>query len=143
MSWEKGFNSMWLQRATKGENVYFISDGEFVKIGKTTGSPECRLASLQTGNPRELTIVGIAFLGTEKGTVLEYWLHGLLKKYRVRGEWFSLDALSYLVVYLNKNGKRYGENQFALKERICDSRYVPQFLFNDKLWKLKMKGVVA
>lgn len=35
--------------------VYFISDGEYVKIGK--GFPIQRMKGLQTGNPRELSLL--------------------------------------------------------------------------------------
>lgn len=38
------------------EFVYFISDGEYVKIGKST-KPNTRLSNLQVGNPRKLSIL--------------------------------------------------------------------------------------
>lgn len=66
--------------------VYFIQpiEGGLVKIGFTTGLAIDRLASLQTGSPVRLRIIG-----TMRGTVLdEQRLHGLFAEEREHGEWF-------------------------------------------------------
>lgn len=67
--------------------LYVIkSEGsELVKIGHTI-TPLARLASLQTGNPNELTIAW-----TCKGrNFLERNVHHTFREHRNRGEWFDL-----------------------------------------------------
>lgn len=79
--------------------VYFITDGEYVKIGK--GLPFNRMKSCQTGNPRRLKILFTIPVGEEaKGG--EYWwratpgkpaeeaLHQMFKHYHILGEWFDI-----------------------------------------------------
>lgn len=69
-----------------GEGVYFIQQGEDgpVKIGYTT-SIQNRLASLQTGSPYELKL-----LGFYEGTIeQEKTLHQLFAEERINGEWFD------------------------------------------------------
>lgn len=65
-----------------------ITDGSgMFKIGSCTNLDD-RLSILQTGNPRELRIIGTwrSFNAGE----LERRLHRRLKTKRVRGEWFEL-----------------------------------------------------
>ena len=38
--------------------VYFITDGENIKIGYTKGKPENRLKQLNTGNDKKLFLLG-------------------------------------------------------------------------------------
>jgi DNA-binding CsgD family transcriptional regulator len=67
--------------------IYFVSDGEYVKIGFTEDEDVTkRLKSLQTGNARELKIVGTI----EGGYDTEVVLHRVFSTLRVRGEWFDL-----------------------------------------------------
>lgn len=85
--------------------VYFISDGEFVKVGK--GLPTLRLTSCQTGNPRRLRLLFTIPIGPVKrqdeslkssaAITAEAALHNLFKNYHVRGEWF--DILDRINVY--------------------------------------------
>lgn len=64
--------------------VYFVTDGELVKVGYTTHL-DSRLRALQTGNARPLTV-----LATSPGTFQdEARLHRLLKASWVHGEWFA------------------------------------------------------
>lgn len=66
--------------------VYFITDGELIKIGYS-GAPEARLNDLQTHSGRELEI-----LKTIPGTYEdEKRLHTQFGHLRVRGEWFQSD----------------------------------------------------
>lgn len=66
--------------------VYFITDGELIKIGYS-GAPEVRLSDLQTHSGRELEI-----LKTIPGTYEdERRLHTQFSHLRVRGEWFQSD----------------------------------------------------
>lgn len=74
--------------------VYILrqSDSDYYKIGYTDkDSADARLASLQTGNPRRLIIVGIITDGTLEDEAL---LHCRLSGYRTDGgdEWFELPA---------------------------------------------------
>lgn len=67
--------------------VYFISDGEFVKIGYTTADDaEQRLKSLQTGNPKKLKLLK----SVPGDSQTERKCHQSLARYRVSGEWFQL-----------------------------------------------------
>jgi hypothetical protein len=59
---------------------------DLVKIGHTT-DPKKRLASLQTGQPLQLTL-----LWSQEGDC-ESYLHVKFAEYRVRGEWFDLTSL--------------------------------------------------
>jgi hypothetical protein len=65
--------------------VYFVSDGEFIKIGFATDW-QARIKGLQIANPRTLT----PLLILEGGYRFERQLHQLFKAHRVRGEWFRL-----------------------------------------------------
>lgn len=79
-----------LEQELNGSNVYFISDGDFVKIGKAN-NVEKRLKVLQTGNPKPLTIINIIECGDcKKAYELEFFLHKMLKPLKVNGEWYKL-----------------------------------------------------
>jgi hypothetical protein len=64
--------------------VYFITDGEFIKIGKSE-NPIKRMKKMQTGNARELKMLGYYEDYDEE---LEGYIHKSFSEYRVRGEWF-------------------------------------------------------
>jgi len=65
--------------------VYFITDGEFIKIGKANDPIE-RMRTMQTGNARELKMLGYYEDYDEE---LEGYMHKIFAKDRVRGEWFK------------------------------------------------------
>lgn len=76
--------------------VYFITDGNFVKIG-IADRPGWRMAMLQTGNPNELTLlftipVPDSYHRTNNIRVrkLEKILHNYFKDHHVRGEWYDI-----------------------------------------------------
>lgn len=78
-------------KATKGapvEHTYLIgAEGSpLVKIGYAT-NPKKRLASLQTGQPMQLTLLWSHPVDHEAA------LHERFAEYRVRGEWFDLTPL--------------------------------------------------
>lgn len=73
--------------------VYFISDGELVKIGYS-GAAEVRRTKLQSANGRPLVILG-AIRGTPH---TERMLHAEFADCRVRGEWFRPSEL--LITYI-------------------------------------------
>lgn len=65
--------------------VYLLADedNEFMKIGTTT-KLFSRIKDIQTGNPRELRIIGLMKGGKKE----EEELHERFNRYRKRGEWF-------------------------------------------------------
>lgn len=70
--------------------IYFVSDGEYVKIGFTDDvDVDRRLAALQIGNARKLTLLGVIEGGRESETVLHRVFDGI----RIRGEWFRITLL--------------------------------------------------
>ena len=70
--------------------VYFISDGEYVKIGKRDHQSN-RLNDLQTGNPRQLTtLFEIPLISGKAANATEKHLHKAFGGYRKNGEWFDI-----------------------------------------------------
>lgn len=79
--------------------IYFIKGGKFTKIGYTGSDVEGRIASLQTGCPYNIELLGVIDGDVE----LERSLHKQLEKYRVRGEWFDLpDSVEVSLQYKRK-----------------------------------------
>lgn len=70
------------------KKLYIISDGTYFKVG-VSSNPQRRRASLQTANPRKLTVRGV--YGTQKGDIEAYerLAHCFLANLHVRGEWFK------------------------------------------------------
>lgn len=76
--------------------VYFITDGQFVKIG-IASNVKNRLSGIQTGNPRTCSVICAIPVRDEKAArMLERALHGTYKPFSVSGEWF--DILNYINV---------------------------------------------
>lgn len=75
--------------------IYFVqtSDNRFIKIGKAN-DPSQRLASLQTGSPVRLKLIGAVPGGHET----EHAVHQRFQALRTYGEWFraSDDLLDYI-----------------------------------------------
>lgn len=69
----------------KRDIVYFITDGEFVKIGWTNRPARARLNDFQVGNVRRLRLLGTVY-GNKSD---EKFLHSRFSGSRVRGEWFE------------------------------------------------------
>ena len=67
--------------------VYFISDGDAIKIGLSK-TPKGRLRTLQTGHPRELVLLA----SLEGSRRLEREIHERFANLRLRGEWFRDDG---------------------------------------------------
>jgi len=87
--------------------VYFVRDGEFVKIGTTTRSVAGRLGDMKTGNPR-----GAEFrlLGTiEAGPTRESELHEKFRHLHHYREWFRAD--SELIDWISKNADAVMESR--------------------------------
>jgi hypothetical protein len=68
--------------------VYCLTDGEYIKVGKTTTHPTRRLHDLNVGHPLELRLVGWTLGITERTA------HRLLAPARVRAEWFAITPLT-------------------------------------------------
>jgi Meiotically up-regulated gene 113 len=68
----------------RSPSVYFVRDGRSIKIG-ITNNVSSRLSSLQTGNPRQLKLLG-SFKGTARD---EAELHDKFWRDRGLGEWFK------------------------------------------------------
>lgn len=84
--------------------VYFITDGEYVKIGK--GFPLPRMKMLQTGNPRELKLLFSIPIGPHSARNAEYQIHELFKRYWMRGEWFDILNVIDVDEFVNRFGRR-------------------------------------
>lgn len=83
--------------------IYFVSDGEFIKIGSAASLPN-RIKQLQTGNPRKLKAVFVINVEKQSKLIrLEKELHEKFKEYRVNGEWFKLDE-EYIEKLLLREG---------------------------------------
>ena len=80
-------------RLARTQRVYFISDGELVKIGVSV-DPFSRLAELQVANGRPLVLLG----DIPGGTKIERALHKRFARLRRGGEWF--EAASSLLDYI-------------------------------------------
>ena len=79
--------------------VYFITDGNYIKIGYTKNDVQKRLKQLQTSSPKRLFILG--YVNGDKD--VEKSLH---KKFynsiiRINGEWFS--PTQDILDYINEN----------------------------------------
>ena len=64
--------------------VYFMSDGEAIKIGKANDI-KARLSGLQTSTHRPISVLGAVAGGYRK----ERLLHRMFADRRLRGEWFE------------------------------------------------------
>ena len=73
------------------EYVYYITDGHYTKIGKSSGDIRYRLRSLQTAQIGEIYPLGFSY-ALENLTALqvEKILHNRYVRYKVRGEWYDL-----------------------------------------------------
>lgn len=77
--------------SSRQTGIYFIQEEDGpVKIGRAD-YPASRLASMQSGNPRELHMLG----WFEAPAEVERQLHSLLSQYRIRGEWFEPHAVVF------------------------------------------------
>lgn len=108
--------------------IYFISDGEMVKIGRAINVVS-RLSSMQTSSTKPLTVLA-TFLAHNS---IEKRIHLKFKNMRVRGEWFRLtptlqrfindvregrDVVSGLVVPKLRPGSRRVHADFEATETI-------------------------
>ena len=111
-----------IPRQKRAGYVYAIhSHGPFYKIGCSFDVNQ-RLATLQTGNPLKLRIVGT--FKVDDVYSLEEKIHKLLDDRRINGEWFAMDDDSWAIfarevgdfdkfnkAYEKKTGKSYSETE--------------------------------
>lgn len=89
--------------------VYFIKAGRRkrapVKIG-VASNIERRLATLQTGNHRELLLLAAIKCETKHDAYrLESMFHRMLKRHKMRGEWFRHDLNLKAIERMSIRGK--------------------------------------
>lgn len=101
--------------------VYFIREAEgSTKIG-VSNNPDARLATMQTGNPRTLTIEArLGPFGRAEAYSVERRMHRVFRRWHVRGEWFESEVLSnmHLIAADAAHGQRkHAEDKAAAKER--------------------------
>lgn len=80
------------------EIVYFLRAGDFVKIGKATGSPDNRVSQLKTGCPFPIEVMATMPGGLD----VESQLHKRFAGIRAHGEWFH--ATHELIAYVESLG---------------------------------------
>lgn len=78
--------------------TYFISDGTFVKIGKSS-DPEKRQISFQTSSSRPLSLL-ISIVGDWESTY-----HDIFAADRTRGEWFAWSSAHTDLVFFIVTGR--------------------------------------
>lgn len=110
-----------------------IEGQDFYKIGITAGKISDRIATLQTGNPKQICHI---YHGQVKDELaLENYLHQLFKYAQLKGEWFELtyrdveiiisiiqaEQLKYIVDKLQKQSSKPIKNlqKKSQTERLC------------------------
>ena len=87
--------------------VYFITDGNYVKIGKTNNLKN-RLSGIQTGNPNELKVLFTVPCKSETVSYdIETRLHNIYHDYHMNGEWYNI--LKHLNIKVWTNEMSYKE----------------------------------
>jgi hypothetical protein len=85
-AFRSGEHDKLLTHTHKG-TIYFVRCGNFVKIGYTTTPVKQRILGLMTGNPFNLTVIGMC-----PGTfATERWLHKNMREFHHRMEWFRME----------------------------------------------------
>lgn len=100
--------------------IYFIQErcrGGMIKIGYTSKNPYERMAYLQTGNPRELCLIGFV----EGRMSLEGEIHAELTRSRVSGEWFYPGADVKNLIREFVPGVRFVDSKFINVNTILAS----------------------
>ncbi len=75
--------------------VYLLESDGFYKIG-VASEPHGRIRELQTGNPHKINL--IANCKTENAHGTEWFIHSILSKFNVQGEWFRLTSTEIEIV---------------------------------------------
>lgn len=88
--------------------LYLISEGVDgpIKIGRSVSAPN-RLCTLQTGNPRQLSILATYWMRSDEVAEAEKILHEELAKHSIIGEWFGFPEwfiLGYMPDFFGAHG---------------------------------------
>ena len=71
--------------------VYFVTDGNFVKIGlSNSNSFKSRISGIQTGNAMPIRILFCYRMRSEETAWVESYLHHYFSEFRLMGEWFNI-----------------------------------------------------
>ena len=83
--------------------LYAITDGQDVKLGFSS-NVQNRLKALQTSQAPNLKVLWKFYTGRGRLTAMnaEKCLHRHCKKYRISGEWFSLDCMELVEAFKPK-----------------------------------------
>ncbi|NDK09129.1 hypothetical protein EOM39_07890 [Candidatus Gracilibacteria bacterium] len=124
-----------IQKSNKSQRgfIYLISDGEFTKIGLTDKKTNIRLASLQTGNARKLTIVGE--YETKNRYAEEKRLHNIFRSQHISGEWFSLTNSDIKMILLSGDAEYKEKESFVLN----DEEVMDLYFFLSDIFKKEYK----
>lgn len=102
------------RRLNTTSNVYFISDGEFCKIGKAD-NVEVRLKQLQTSNAKPLFVIGyIPCKNPTSALRKENILHSNFAKNKMSGEWYRIDVSEAINALRKYNGTILNESEEIL-----------------------------
>lgn len=123
--------------------VYVIGFDEpgVVKVG----SARCvtlRIDQMQTGNPFNLRLIGAVSIYDEEPILVEKEAHRRLKEFRIRGEWFNVeadDAIRHVIEAAKSKRVRYGSWARAYrKTQVQHIRSIEQNEI-DRIKKLRTK----
>lgn len=88
------------ESSKNNKGVYFITDGEYVKIGVSSCFVS-RLKAIQTGNPKRLYLYAKNNCTMNMARDMELKLHKMFSEYRTVGEWFIFS--DEVKDYIDKN----------------------------------------
>jgi predicted GIY-YIG superfamily endonuclease len=115
--------------------VYFVQEAEsgHIKIGYAE-KPKDRMAQLQTGNPRTLTLIGT--MPSYKWAEEEAWHHKTFASERIDGEWFrqSEKLLSHIKNHTSQYLYELGETPETPEQFAWSDGYKSGFKAALRLW---------
>lgn len=116
-------------------SVYFITDGEFIKIGVAKDA-QSRLKELQTGNPKELFILKTIEYDDGEVYYQESMFHKKFARSRAVGEWFSISKplFDFICDGCDSFAKR------MLLEKIDDREETKLLIREEELQRLEREG---
>ena len=86
------------------QNLYLLECQSFYKIG-ISKNVNRRVKQINKSIPFKIKVVGYIYLGKQARSAETYW-HDHYKKYRVRGEWFSIpkNEIPDITLFMGANG---------------------------------------
>lgn len=99
----------------KKQYLYGISDGAMIKLGMSC-NPKARIKELQTSNPKDLKMIWDYYTGrcVKTARSLEKKLHRRCKRYRARGEWFSIDCFHLVKTFRGQDEKKMHDHDIEI-----------------------------